>query len=78
MDETPRIEYRYIPRRCAFLNRTVWAIVTQQTDGRWRIVNCLDKDQPCFGTNCVFTTDCGEWPFAGLPNETVETRNSGT
>ena len=59
----PGMEFRYQPRHCALLGKVVWAILTKQEDGGWRIVNCLDKDAACFGLNCAFTTDQGEWPY---------------
>lgn len=58
------IEFRYEPRYCTFLKQHVWAICTQQPDGCWRIVNCLDKDEPCFSLTCAFTTSGGTWPYA--------------
>ncbi len=58
-----RLEVKYLPRHCPFVNREVWAILTKQSDGTWRIVNCLDKDQECFQHECAFTTDGGIWPF---------------
>ena len=58
-----RPEVKYPPRHCPFLNKEVWAILTKQADGSWKIVNCLDKDKDCFQQNCAFTTDGGEWPF---------------
>jgi len=61
MSERP--EVRYLTRRCPFLRKEVWAILTRQADGDWKIVNCLDKDQGCFQHNCAFTTDGGQWPF---------------
>jgi hypothetical protein len=54
---------RYLPQRCPFVKREVWAIVVRQPTGRWRIVNCLDKDKGCFQQACAFTTDTGQWPF---------------
>ena len=56
--------FRYQPAQCALRNASVWAILRQQPDGTWRIVNCLDKDTPCFSLNCAFTTSGGEWPYA--------------
>jgi hypothetical protein len=58
-----RPDVKYLARYCPFLSREVWAILTKQAEGTWRIVNCLDKDRVCFGHNCAFTTDGGEWPF---------------
>ncbi len=54
---------RYEPKRCWLLGKEVWAILTQQPDGEWRVVNCLDKDEGCFNLDCAFTTDHGEWPY---------------
>ncbi len=54
---------RYQPVWCQFLGQRVWAIVTRQSDGTWRIVNCLDKDQECFRLDCAFTADRGTWPY---------------
>ena len=54
---------RYQPVCCAFLRKPVWAIVTFQPDGSWQIVNCLDKDVPCYSLNCAFTTSNGQWPY---------------
>ena len=62
--ESTQVDVRYEPKYCAFLKQHVWAIRTKQADGAWRIVNCLDKDEPCFGLECAFTTDHGEWPYA--------------
>jgi hypothetical protein len=58
-----RPDVKYLPRFCLLLNREVWAILTKQPDGNWKVVNCLDKDKTCFEQNCAFTTDGGEWPF---------------
>ena len=63
MDPVARPEIKYLPRHCAFLNRQVWAILTKQADGNWKIVNCLDKEGGCFALECLFTTDGGSWPF---------------
>lgn len=63
------VEFRYQPKYCAFLRKVVWAILTPQADGTWRIVNCLDKDEPCFGLDCAFTADQGEWPYKASPAE---------
>lgn len=62
-DMNEPIEFKYQPIRCALLNKQVWAILTKQPNGSWRIVNCLDKDEACFGLNCAFTTDDGDWPY---------------
>ena len=56
-------EFRYQPRYCSLLGKYVWAIRTKQSDGTWRVVNCLDKDDACFHLDCAFTTDQGEWPY---------------
>ena len=69
MSNDSPVEFRYQPKFCAFLRRTVWAIVTKQSDGSWRIVNCLDKDESCFHLDCAFTTDQGEWPYKASPAE---------
>ena len=58
-----RLDVKYLPCQCPFLHREVWAIMSRQPDGSWRIVNCLDKDKGCFEENCAFSTDGGEWPF---------------
>ena len=60
---------KYLPRYCPFLREEVWAILTQQADGTWRVVNCLDKAKACFQYPCAFTTDGGDWPFepVGVP-----------
>lgn len=58
-----RPEVKYVARCCRFWKKEVWAILTKQKDGSWRIVNCLDKDKDCFKRPCTFTTDGGEWPF---------------
>ena len=65
-DQPERPDVKYLPRDCPFFKKGVWAIVTKQADGIWRIVNCLDKHEPCFERNCVFTVDGGEWPFGGV------------
>ena len=70
MDGAARVEVRYQPHFCVFLKKEVWAILTQQADGGWRIVNCLDKEAGCFGLGCIFTTDQGEWPYH--PSETTQ------
>lgn len=69
MGESERIEFRYQPKHCALLRKVVWAIMTRQPDGSWRIVNCLDKDEGCFNLDCAFTTDHGEWPYRPLSVE---------
>jgi hypothetical protein len=65
-DQPERPDMTYLPRDCPFLKKEVWAIVTKQADGTWRIVNCLDKHEPCFKHNCAFTVDGGEWPFGDV------------
>jgi len=57
------VEFRYQPRYCVFLRKRVWAILTQQADGSWRTVNCLDKEESCYSQECAFTTDAGSWPY---------------
>jgi hypothetical protein len=57
------LDVRYQLCRCQFFNEYVWAIRTKQPDGSWKIVNCLDKHEPCFSVPCAFTSDQGEWPF---------------
>lgn len=66
MDQSRRPRPKYVPRHCPFLNREVWAIVTKQAGGTWRIVNCLDKHQPCTVYHCAFAVDSGTWPFADV------------
>ena len=63
MGDAERPEVKYLVRRCPFVKREVWAILTKQSEGTWRVVNCLDKDKDCFQHDCAFTTDGGEWPF---------------
>ena len=58
-----RPDVKHVPRRCPFLKKEVWAILMKQADGTWRVVNCLDKHEPCFEHDCAFTVDGGEWPF---------------
>ena len=65
-------EFRYEPRYCSFFCKHVWAIRTPQADGSWKIVNCLDKDESCFGVDCVFTTSGGEWPSLALSPQAPE------
>ena len=67
MSEPQRVDIQYYPSECTIIRKPVWAVVTRQPDGAWRIVNCLDKDEPCFQCECVFTTDQGEWPYATPP-----------
>ena len=69
MEAETRVEFRYQPKYCAFLRKKVWAIVTLQSDGTWKIVNCLDKDEACFHLDCAFTSDAGEWPYKASPSE---------
>ena len=57
---------RYCPMMCEFVGKQVWAILTKQADGTWRIVNCLDKEESCFSLECAFTTSGGRWPYPGL------------
>lgn len=63
MSTEPHVEFRYHPNYCTVMRKSVWAIVTRQPDGTWRIVNCLDKDDACFKCNCAFTVDHGQWPY---------------
>ena len=74
MSTKPTPEFRYEPKHCSFFCKPVWAIRTQQADGSWKIVNCLDKDESCFGVDCAFTTSGGEWPFPALP--AIKTRSA--
>ena len=73
MATTNGVEFRYAPRYCALLRKHVWAIMTHQADGTWRIVNCLDKDEGCFSLECAFTTSGGEWPYATTTADTEQT-----
>ena len=63
MKAEARVEFRYEPKYCKLLGKYVWTIRTQQADGTWRVVNCLDKDEGCFQLDCAFTTDNGQWPY---------------
>lgn len=63
MEHFQRADLKYLPLRCPFLKKEVWAILTKEQDGGWRIVNCLDKDRVCFEQDCAFTNDGGRWPF---------------
>ena len=66
---SPAVEHppvRYLSRRCPFFQRDVWAIVTRQPDRRWKIVNCLDKDNACCAQPCALTVDGGTWPFGDV------------
>ena len=65
-DQPERPDAKYLPRHCPFLNKEVWAILIQQTDGTWKIVNCLDKDERRFEHHCAFTVDGGAWPFVDM------------
>lgn len=65
---------RYQPVHCRLLGCQVWAIVTA-AEGKRRIVNCLDKAAPCYGTGCAFTTDDGEWPYDIPVDLSVEQRS---
>ena len=56
-------DVRYLSQRCPFLSKEVWAILARRADGSWKIVNCLDKHEPCFEHDCAFTVDGGQWPF---------------
>ena len=67
MAEDVKTEFRYQPKFCTLLRKHVWAIMTKQADGSWRVVNCLDKDEGCFSLECAFTTDHGEWPYTMSP-----------
>lgn len=55
---------KYLSQHCRFLDQEVWAILKEQQDHSWRVVNCLDKADACLSHRCVFTTCRGEWPFA--------------
>lgn len=71
-----RVEFRYEPKFCRFLGKHVWAIVTQQPDRSWRVVNCLDKDESCFSLECSFTTDHGQWPYKTVTPAPVQPKRS--
>ena len=60
---TDRPDIKYLACDCPFVKREVWAILTQQTDGTWKVVNCLDKENACDQYGCAFTTHGGRWPF---------------
>ena len=62
-----RPDVKYLPCYCQLVQREVWAILAQQADGSWPMVNCLDKDEVCFQLPCVFTVDGGQWPFEKTP-----------
>ncbi|HEX9780544.1 MAG TPA: hypothetical protein VGB20_04945 [bacterium] len=78
MSEADRGEVKYLPCTCALTQRSVWAILLQHAPGKWRVVNCLDKDPACFRVDCVFTTDGGAWPFDALPVSGVVPAPPGT
>jgi hypothetical protein len=65
-DQPERPDVKYLPRQCPFLSKEVWAILTKQAAGPWKIVNCLDKHECCFEYNCAFTVDGGAWPFGDV------------
>ena len=70
----PRGDVKYLAQCCPFLQQDVWAILTRQPDGSWRIVNCLDKHEGCYTMDCAFTTDGGQWPFnrpAAVPSQAI-------
>ena len=67
MSAGSKTEVRYQPVDCAVLRKHVWAILTRQPVGAWRVVNCLDKDEACFSLDCAFTTSGGQWPYAHPP-----------
>ena len=67
MSVASKVEFRYQSAYCAVLRKHVWAILTQQQDGTWRVVNCLDKEEACFTLDCAFTTSGGQWPYASPP-----------
>ena len=67
MSESPSVEMRYQTVRCKLIDKDVWAIVVQQPDGAWWIVNCLDKDEACYRKECAFTIDGGSWPYNVAP-----------
>ena len=76
MGREPKVEFRYYPTTCALREKEVWAILTKQPDGSWRIVNCLDKDEACFGVDCSFTTSCGQWPYRVASTEPLPERDT--
>ena len=63
MEQQDRPSVKYLPSYCPFRKQEVWAIMTQQADGAWKIVNCLDKARACFEEPCAFTSAGGDWPF---------------
>jgi hypothetical protein len=65
-DQPERVDVKYLPRPCPFLKKEVWAILTKQAGGTWRLVNCLDKHEPCFEQDCAFTVDGGQQPFGSV------------
>ncbi len=69
MDKVPTPELQYQPSSCAFRRKTVWAILTPQVGGDWRIVNCLDKEQDCVRFNCAFVRAGGRWPYRTPPTK---------
>ena len=71
MSSEPKAELRYKPVPCKFLEKEVQGILVQQPDNSWRLSNCNDKDRDCFKLSCAFTTDGGEWPFPGSPNDSI-------
>lgn len=65
MATSERPDVKYAPRRCQFLNLEVLAVLTNRRGRGWRAVNCLDKQETCCNTGCVFAVHGGQWPFAG-------------
>jgi hypothetical protein len=58
------------------LRKDVWAILTQQADGGWRVVNCLDKHDACFRLDCAFTDDQGTWPYKAAAADPVSDKRT--
>ncbi len=57
---------------CKVLGRLVEVVIARNHHAQppvpgvpegWKVTECLEKDTPCFGKGCPFTTDGGESPF---------------
>jgi hypothetical protein len=52
-------EQRYALQMCLWLGKPVWVARERQSDGKWRVVGCLDRNPSCAGQPCEWMNPSG-------------------
>jgi len=57
------VSIKVVPCRCRLADHDVWAVLSRQEGGAWRMVECRDRDGACAAQPCMLTTEGGQWPL---------------